>query len=287
MTYSAEISRANPTCILFLVDQSYSMGEMFGSTSGVKKADFVAEALNKTLYNLVITCSKGQDIRDYFDVGVLGYGGAGIGPALTGPLAGRKLVKISEVGANPAQMVKQRLKMPDGTRGTVEYDVDMPVWFYPTYSGGTPMYEAFSLAKTILLAWTATHRDSFPPTVLHVTDGDWNGTDPSHVADEIMSLGTNDGKALLLNLHVSGQDLEPVLFPADGDPLPSDRFARDLFQMSSPLTPRMVDLASSIDRLRRVVGQGSRGYVFNGGIEDVISFFDIGTQPANIGGSHP
>ena len=34
MSYEAEISRANPTCFLFLVDQSGSMAEAVGRRSG-------------------------------------------------------------------------------------------------------------------------------------------------------------------------------------------------------------------------------------------------------------
>ena len=53
MPYQAEISRDNPTCLLFVIDQSGSMGEK--TESGRSKAHFVADVLNKTLYTLVTT----------------------------------------------------------------------------------------------------------------------------------------------------------------------------------------------------------------------------------------
>ena len=40
MPYTAEISRANPTCFLFLIDQSGSMADSFGTEGAGRKADF-------------------------------------------------------------------------------------------------------------------------------------------------------------------------------------------------------------------------------------------------------
>jgi hypothetical protein len=65
MAYSAEISRDNPTAILFLIDQSASMDEKM--TTGKTKADFVADVLNKTIYTLAINCTKSDGVRHYFE----------------------------------------------------------------------------------------------------------------------------------------------------------------------------------------------------------------------------
>ena len=51
MAYSAEISRDNPTCILFVIDQSGSMDEKMITSKA--KAEFVADVLNKTIYTLI------------------------------------------------------------------------------------------------------------------------------------------------------------------------------------------------------------------------------------------
>ena len=104
MAYSAEISRTNPSCFLFLIDQSGSMQDPAPPAMGADapaagtraKAQSVADAVNRLLQNLVIKCAKSEGVRDYYQVGVIGYG-AGVGPALGGPLAGRDLVPISEI----------------------------------------------------------------------------------------------------------------------------------------------------------------------------------------------
>src|SRR5438093_13347151 len=116
MPYQAEISRANPSCIIVLIDQSGSMEDPFGQGLGKSKADGVADAINRLLQNLVIKCAKSEGVRDYYEVGVLGYGAA-VGPAFSGALAGRDLVPISEVGNQPARVEERTRKVDDGAGG--------------------------------------------------------------------------------------------------------------------------------------------------------------------------
>src|SRR5260370_18143924 len=73
MPYRAEISRKNPGCFLFLVDQSGSMEDPFGGESGRKKADEMSTILNKLIHNISLRCAKSDAIYDYFHVGVLCY----------------------------------------------------------------------------------------------------------------------------------------------------------------------------------------------------------------------
>ena len=73
MSFSAEISRASPTAILFVVDQSTSMRDRLQNEKS--KSEFLADVLNKTLYTIITTCSKADGIRDYFHIGVVAYSG--------------------------------------------------------------------------------------------------------------------------------------------------------------------------------------------------------------------
>ncbi|HCS38366.1 MAG TPA: hypothetical protein DIW44_02125 [Anaerolineaceae bacterium] len=64
--YSAEISRINPTCFLFLVDHStFFQNPIIGVAGNPKKAEFVADALNKVIQSLVVSASKDMEIRVY------------------------------------------------------------------------------------------------------------------------------------------------------------------------------------------------------------------------------
>lgn len=91
MPYTAEISRSTPSCFLFLIDQSGSMRDPFGDTTGKIKSTGVADAINRLLQNLVIKCTKSEGLRDYYHVGVIGYG-ATVGSAFGGSLQGQSLV---------------------------------------------------------------------------------------------------------------------------------------------------------------------------------------------------
>src|SRR5947209_11512991 len=100
MPHAAEISRTNPTCFLFLVDQSSSMLEPFGAQPDKQKVEGVGDAINRLLQNLVLKCAKSEGIRDFFLVGIIGYGGR-VESALGGALAGKTLVPVSALANNP------------------------------------------------------------------------------------------------------------------------------------------------------------------------------------------
>src|SRR5688572_27079359 len=129
MPYVAEISRANPSCFLFLIDQSGSMTDLFPDKP-TRKADGVADAINRLLQNLVLKCARTDGIRDYFHVEVIGYG-TRVGPAFTGPLASKDLVPISEIGNMPARVETRTKKADDGAGGIIDQTVRFPIWFDP------------------------------------------------------------------------------------------------------------------------------------------------------------
>ncbi len=273
MAYSAEISRNNPSCFVFLIDQSGSMGDPFGTGEG-KKADALADVVNRLLQNLVIKCAKEEGVRDFFHVGVVGYG-AQVGPGFTGPLAGQQMVPISQIGSSPARMEQRTKKVSDGAGGLVDQPIRFPVWFEPTANGGTPMCQALGIAKTVVEEWLGKHGGCFPPIVINITDGESTDGDPSSVADQIKQLRSSDGEVLLFNIHVSAQKGAPIEYPSSETGLP-DQFAQQLFRMSSPMPDYMLAIAK---REGMNVGEGSRGFVFNAGLVAVINFLDIGTRP--------
>src|SRR5438270_11862681 len=119
MPYAAEISRTNPTCFVFLVDQSGSMEEPFGTQPDKRKADGVADALNRLLQNLVLKCAKADGIRDFFHVGMIRYGGR-VESAFGGALAGGTLVPVSRLADHPLRVEVRTRKVDDGAGGLIE-----------------------------------------------------------------------------------------------------------------------------------------------------------------------
>jgi hypothetical protein len=271
--YSAQITRANPTCIVLLIDQSGSMSDPFRGDASLKKSDFVAEVVNHTLHDLVIRCTKTEEVRKYYYISVIGYG-TRVGSAFGGPLEQRRLASIAEVADYPLQVKSSYKKVPDGTGGWVEIPVRFPVWVHPAAAGKTPMCEALAQVTTILQSWLSEHPSGFPPTVLHLTDGESSDGDPSQIGQQIMSLKTDDGSVMLFNCHISSRRNSKIEYPADEASLP-DGFARTLFQISSPLPGNFLAAAA---QLGVNATEGSRGFVFNGDPSSIVQFYEIGTS---------
>ncbi|MHC5058425.1 MAG: vWA domain-containing protein [Planctomycetota bacterium] len=307
MPYNAEISRTNPSCFVFLVDQSHSMNDPWGAEEGSKKSQGVSDAINKLLQNLVIRCSKEEGIRDYYYVSVIGYG-KDVGPALgvsarqaepppepaededaspeegleapagDSVLKGRDLVPISEIGDNPTRLETRTQKDSDGAGGIVEREVRFPVWFDPQAANGTPMCRALTMAQGIVHKFITDHPSCFPPIVINITDGESTDGDPKQIALMLRHMKVDDGRVLVFNLHLSSQASKAVVFPDNLDSLPDD-YAKLLFEMSSVLPDYMRSFALQEGY---AVNPGSRGFVFNGDIVSLIGFLDMGTRPGNL-----
>jgi hypothetical protein len=275
MPYTAELSRTNPTSLLFLIDQSSSMAEPFGAQPEKPKADGVADGINRLLQNLVLKCAKGDGIRDYFHVGVIGYGGRVVW-ALGGKLTGQKLVPISLIANNPLKVEQRTRKVDDGAGGLVEQKFKFPVWFEPMAGGRTPMCQALTEATTALEEFTALFPDAFPPLVINISDGKPTDGNPELPAAKLRNLATTDGNVLIFNAHLSSKVARPIEFPSQESELP-DPDALILFKMSSILPPKLRDAALS-EGFR--VNENTRGFVFNADLVSVIRFLDIGTRAA-------
>jgi hypothetical protein len=279
MAYEAEISRKNPGCFLFLIDQSESMEDAFGGgEAGRKKAEELATILNKLIHNLCIRCAKSDSIYDYFHVGVLGYSEDICKPALGGELSGRSLVPISEVASKPLRIEERIKKSDDGAGGVMDQTVKFPVWFDPYWKGGTPMCAALKEATGIVETWCQEHPKGFPPIVINITDGEATDGDPVVEARKLTTIRSDDGTVMLFNIHLSSTAGPSIELPTNGSKLP-DQHAKQLFEASSMLTPFMVARATE---LGMPAAENSRGFIFNAQPLHVIHFLDIGTRPANV-----
>ncbi|MBA3857364.1 MAG: hypothetical protein C0507_10695 [Cyanobacteria bacterium PR.3.49] len=283
MPYTAEISRTNPSCFLFLIDQSGSMQEPFGSADGAAaggktKAEGLADAINRLLQNLVIKCAKSDGIRDYYHVGVIGYGGKGVGPAFGGALKDKDMVPVSEIANNPMRVEQRVKKTDDGAGGIIEQKIKFPVWFDAMGEGGTPMCTAFITANKLLTKWISEHPNCFPPIVINISDGESSDMDPYQAACDLLSLASTDGEVLLFNLHLSSSKEKAIEYPSSDENLPDDH-SKLLYSMSS-LLPEYMQKMLSQEGLP--VTYYTRGFVFNADLVSVIRFLDIGTRPANL-----
>ena len=278
MPYSADISRTNPGCFLFLIDQSGSMTQALGGQPGMRKMDQAADSLNRTLNAISQRCSQGIDIRDYFHIGAIGYktnqqGGSIVRSLLDSTSVDQPFLLISQV-VDIAEIEEREVRESDGAGGLVNVTRNFPVWLRPDAEYGTPMCEALDMAAAALRDWISQHPDAFPPIVINISDGMATDGDPENFAAEIMSLETSDGNALMFNAHLSDIAAMPVQFPAQPEGL-ADEHAKMLFRMSSPFPQSFRDLAATLDV---VAEENARGFVFNANLEALVRFLEIGTR---------
>jgi len=277
MPYNAEISRANPSCFVFLIDQSGSMVNPMAGSDGKRKCDSVADAINRLLQNLVVKCARGEGVRNFYEVGVIGYG-ENVSLAFSGPLAGRGLVPLSDIADSPARIEERRRFVENGNGSTTEHLVKFPIWFEPAAKGLTPMGDALDQARALLEPWVTGHPNSYPPIVINISDGAATDTGPESQASSLRRLATDDGEVLLFNCHISENGSEPVAFPSEKGDLP-DEFARTLFDVSSRLPENLAEQARAegLD-----LPPESRGFAFNADLTELIRFLDLGTRSSHL-----
>jgi hypothetical protein len=260
MSYTEPFSRAKPGCILFLVDHSMSMADYIGGQM-TEKCEVVKSTINQFLQELVSMCTFADpEPRHYLDVGVIGYStddkdAPVIGPAWHGALAGRDLVSIPDLYLHAGS----ETRIENDGLGDVEKIY--PVWYEQATIRGTPMASALRYCIPILTSWCCEHATSYPPIVLHITDGEPSDDEnPLPAAMQLRSLTTQDGAALLFNFHLSEEEGPSLMFPASEAELQFER-SKLLFRMSSELPEPARRTASS--KLGIDIPAGARGMAFN------------------------
>lgn len=259
------ISSTNPCLVVYMIDQSGSMSSQFGNAAH-SKATELANAVNDVIYETGLRCIGGAgELKNRFEVAVVGYGktGGAVEPGWEGPLGGKWVVSIKNIFDHP-----------------LAFENDRPLWIRPYSGDNTPMTKAFESVKRICNDWIhwGNHMDCHPPIVVNITDGQATdaGSDYrllTQEVEQIKSLRTNYGQASVLNIHISSDSGDKILFPADLPKL-NDGFGKLLFNLSSPLTENMIRIA----QLKGYsVNTAAKGYVFNGNAADLINFLNIGT----------
>ena len=251
------------------------MRDSFGNASGGRsKAQELADAINRILLTLVTRCTSGQEVRNYFDIGLVGYRGDDVESVFQGTLANRDLVPISELATAPLRLEDRTRRMPDGAGGTVDEAFRLPIWLEPVHNGGTPMCKGLGHVASLLRTWVSGHRQSYPPTLIHVTDGESTDGDPTSVGTELQKIATDAGPLTFFNLHLSAGRATPVTFPESEGQL-FDGFAKTLFKISSVL-PESIRQEALADGY--TVTDQSRAFAFNADLVEAVRFLQIGTR---------
>ena len=219
--YTQSITRTHRTAIILAIDGSGSMAEKIRFRNRqMTKAEAVATITNGMLFELIERARRSDGVRDYYDIAVVGYSGEGVHSLLS---ADETFVPVSALrnAVRNTRRVSIERRLPDGQPAFNE--VTVSEWIAPAASGQTPMYEALLYVHDLVEAWCRRpeHRESFPPLVFNITDGEASDSDEeelAQIAGRIRSLGTDDGRALLVNIHLaSGDAAKGRIFLTDGE----------------------------------------------------------------------
>jgi hypothetical protein len=182
------------------------------------KSRVLADTGNRLLQNLVPRSAREDGVRDYFHVGVVGYGERveGLVRAAEGVEAvAPELVPISALAERPLRLEEWLRPGPGGAPRRVR----TPVWFDPEALNGTPMCRALDHATRLCRAWVDRHPRGLPPFVLDAGDGEATDGDPLRYARELCAHGTSDGDVLVLATDALAAH---VLRTGDAGPLGPD-----------------------------------------------------------------
>jgi hypothetical protein len=268
--------------VIFLLDHSYSMTKSLAGSQRSKR-DALATAINRFLTELILRCERDEGVRHYFDVGVIGYttdqqGTPIIGPALKGPLAGRDLVSTVELSDYPLRLDEKMKTVDDGAGGNIQVPVKIAIWYEAPSDAemaGTPMCTAIDYVSRIAHEWSDAHPSSFPPIIIHITDGESTDGDPEPNSVALRSISTLEGgEALFFNCHLSELQKGGVLFPVSEADLPADPFAHLLFRMSSVL-PDPLRMGAEVRHFD--CNPGARGMAFNADSTQMVMLIETGT----------
>lgn len=283
--YTAQITRNTPTAFIFMIDQSVSMQketQLYGETMTMSEA--VARIVNHQINELVLRCIKGSETRDYYDIAIIGYGENAYS-GWKGELEGRDFVKPSELKEHPYK--KTTIKKETRTRkGIKVVEVEEVQWIEADATKSwTRVHHAFDKAKQLLQNWMTEHhdKDCYPPTIINITDGEFNGASKEHVlqqANELKSMFTNDGNVILFNIHISANKGMSVTCPADKKEVSSNVLATTLYELSSLLPERYSDRIADL-RNDTIPSNRYTAMSVNADMSTLIQLMDIGT-PTNI-----
>ena len=182
MNYTQSITRRHRTAFVLAIDQSGSMVEELEFRGRrTSKAAAVAEVANSLLSELLLRATREGEVRDYYDIAVVGYSGEGVHSLLS---ADETFVPVSALrnAVRNTRRVSVERRLPDGQPAFNE--VTVSEWIAPAASGQTPMYEALLYVHDLVEAWCRRpeHRESFPPLVFNITDGEASDSDEEELA---------------------------------------------------------------------------------------------------------
>ena len=293
--YSKKIDRNHPAAIMLLLDQSLSMKLPWDNLNDVDdtaellnllaedfeqvapddhrtRSNRLAELTNAFIRELILSSTFDDEVRPYFHLAVIGYGGEDdVTSLLDGTSIEEPFIPINKLHEPTVQETTD-------SSGRLRRRLQ---WIEPKSGGSTPMFGALGFAREALMGWVLEHSESFPPIVFNITDGEPTDLDIEDsddysefvlMSNEIRSLSTADGCALLFSALISNVDMAPQMYPSIK---PQDDLAAALLFETSSILPENLRVNAESIGLR--IGKGGKCFIFKADSESLIGMLNIGT----------
>lgn len=205
MSYSAVATSTTPVLIIYLLDISGSMSVALGDK---RRVEIVSDALQEIATEMVARSTKGESVSPRYRLAVYAY-------------------------------ESQVHDVLGGVRSIDQFVRDGVPEFSPR--GGTNTAAAFLAAEQLLLQELPYMQGHPAPLICHMTDGEFQGDDPTPIAQRIMNMSVPDGNVLVENIFISDKILKQPVEDVSNWPglvnesdLAND-YARTLLRMSSKI----------------------------------------------------
>ena len=169
--------------------------------------------------------------------------------------------------------------------GVWQEEVELVQWVEPVCNQSwTRLNMAFDYVRHLLEEWLMDHagQECYPPTVIHITDGEFNGTTRESLvqqANEIKSMFTPDGNVLLWNIHIIPTHDQVTAFLPTSKNEVYNSYSALLYDLSSLLPTRY---NADIAKLKQTDGATRHvAMAENTDLTTLVQLMDIGT-PTNI-----
>lgn len=278
--YKQEITRRHRTAFVIAIDQSRSMAEMVSfNGSVISKALAVTYISDQIIHELTLRARRDDGVRDYFDVAVLGYSNEDVYPLIDDK---RFFIPISELPNYKPEIKRLSLEyhLPNGQK--ILRTNEQPSWIRVKAEGDTPMYEAMLQIRDMVSEWCnkPQNHESFPPIIFNITDGecsDCSSQELIAITEQIRNLGTSDGKALLINVHIASRDGEEAIIFPSAEEIDKDNRSMQLLAECSSIMPEPFN---QLIRAQRG-NQAEPPFIamsYNASITEVIAILNIGSR---------
>ena len=216
--YTTLATSKTPALIVYLLDVSASMQTLL---NGRPRIEIVGEALQAAIEKMIFRSTKGSIVSPRYRIAMFAYS-----DGVEDLLGGVKTVdQVARIGLPRLATIS-----------------------------ATHTAQAFAVAEKLLQREMATLGDCPAPVICHMTDGEYNGSDPEPVVRRILQMRVPDGNVLVENIFVSDRILSRPI----GDP---QRW-QGVFSttnLASPYAAKLLRMSSLVPESYRAT-MGEYGY---------------------------